>query len=220
MWQTVIFKNYIYQGGVATKLQDGAPPGCRRELTFIWAHWLHPPSGQPSPTLRTQLHPQGMPRQCKNLQKMKSFFTIRRSQQNGDGAWVKQPEPKAAVSTNGCTGTHKQPVTATSHSRSSSGTSSPSTRISAKQKQRVTSPDRRLIDPAIEVSGPTGSDNATLRHLNNPIVTFPTSDRPVSDTVLKEMLLSLKASLQADMTAGINNCQREVQAIGGRADHI
>lgn len=70
------------------------------------------------------------------------------------------------------------------------------------------------------VSGPTGSDNTMQHHLNDPIAAFPTSDRPVSDTVLKEMLLSLKLSLQADMTARINNCQREVQAIGGRVDHI
>lgn len=53
-----------------------------------------------------------------------------------------------------------------------------------------------------------------------PIAAFPTSDRPVSDTVLKEMLLSLKASLHADMTVGINHCQREVQALSSRVDHI
>lgn len=59
-----------------------------------------------------------------------------------------------------------------------------------------------------------------MHNTQDPIAAFPTSDRPVSDTVLKDMLMSLKASLHADMTAGINHCHREVQALGSRVDNV
>lgn len=72
----------------------------------------------------------------------------------------------------------------------------------------------------MEVSRPQNAAETAVHVSQDPIAAFPTSDRPVSDTVLKEMLLSLKASLHADMTAGINHCQREVQALGIRVDHI
>lgn len=39
----------------------------------------------------------------------------------------------------------------------------------------------------------------TPRPSQDPIAEFPTSGQPVSDTVLKDMLLSLRASLQADL---------------------
>lgn len=77
-----------------------------------------------------------------------------------------------------------------------------------------------MADPEMEVSRPQNATDTAVHVSQDPIAAFPTSDRPVSDTVLKEMLLSLKASLHADMTAGINHCQREVQALGSRVDHI
>lgn len=164
-----------------------------------------------------------MPQQRKNPlkpQKMNNFFTVRGPQQNGNGAWRKLPEQQATISANGHSRPHQQLLANMLHSGSSSGTSSPSTRSPAKQKQRIASPDGPLMDPDMEVSGPTNTGTTTLHNLQDPIATFPTSDRLVSDTVLKEMFLSLKASLHANMIAGINHCQGEVRAIGGRVDHI
>lgn len=141
-------------------------------------------------------------------------------QQDGGRAHMKQPENKAAAHPNGYKGTQKTLTNAAPQSVSSSGTSSLSTRSPAKQKQRVNSPDRPLTDPDMEVNGPTGADTIAQCHTNDPIAAFSTLDRPLSVTVLKEILLSLKASLQSDLTAKINNCQREVQAIGSRVDHM
>lgn len=76
------------------------------------------------------------------------------------------------------------------------------------------------MDPDMEVSRPHITEVPATSHTPDPKAAFPTSDRPVSDTVLKDMLVSLKASLHADMTAEINHCQSEVQALGSRIDHI
>lgn len=72
----------------------------------------------------------------------------------------------------------------------------------------------------MEVNRPTNTGSTTQHPENYPIGAYPTSDRPVLDTVLKEMLLFLKASLHSYLTAGINRCQGEVQALGGRVDHM
>lgn len=163
-----------------------------------------------------------MPRHRKNpqnLQKMQDFFKGRELQQNGAGASGRRTEPQAGTN-NGSSGAAKTHQSLHLNSGSSSGTSSPSTRSPAKQKLRIASPDRPLADPEMEVSRPQTAIDTAVRSSQDPIAAFPTSDRPVSDTVLKEMLLSLKASLQADMTAGINKCQREVQVLGSRVDHI
>lgn len=133
---------------------------------------------------------------------------------------MRKTDHRAAVHSNGKPENPSLARKLASHSGSSSGTSSPTTRSQAKQKNRITSPERPLLDPDKEVSGPSDKDSATVQPLQDPIVSFPTAGRPVSDTVLKEKLLSLKASLKTDMTAEIRNCQREVQAVGGRVDHI
>lgn len=72
----------------------------------------------------------------------------------------------------------------------------------------------------MEVSGPQNTNIAQDVHAGDPIADFPTSDGPISDTMLKEMLLSLQSSLQTDMIKRINKCQRLVQAIGHRVNHI
>lgn len=72
----------------------------------------------------------------------------------------------------------------------------------------------------MEVSGPHSNPSHQSSTEGDPIREFPTADRPVSDTLLKEMLLSLRSSLQADMVRGITECQREVQAIGHRVHQV
>lgn len=57
----------------------------------------------------------------------------------------------------------------------------------------------------MEVRGPHNLDTAQAALEGDPIANFPTSDKPISDTMMKEMLLSLRSSLHADMTKSINN---------------
>lgn len=47
-----------------------------------------------------------------------------------------------------------------------------------------------------------------------------TSDKSVSDTTLKDMLISLRTSFHADMMQYISNFKAEVGEMGGRLDHI
>lgn len=72
----------------------------------------------------------------------------------------------------------------------------------------------------MEVSGPQSIRPTTLPAPTDPISAFPTSGQPISDTVLKEMLLSLRVSLHADIVSGVNQCQADVQAMGEKINHI
>lgn len=72
----------------------------------------------------------------------------------------------------------------------------------------------------MEVSGPQRHNTPQEAHLTDTIADFPTANRPISDTMLKEMLLSLRSYLQADMVKGINQYHKEVQALGVRVDQV
>lgn len=58
------------------------------------------------------------------------------------------------------------------------------------------------------------------RELIDPFTAFPTTDKPVSDTMPKDMLASLRSSMHADMIKCINNFKAEVGDLGERVDHI
>lgn len=58
------------------------------------------------------------------------------------------------------------------------------------------------------------------RELVDPINAFPTTNKPVSDTTLKNMLVSLCSSMHADMMQCINNFKAEVGELGGWVDNI
>lgn len=49
---------------------------------------------------------------------------------------------------------------------------------------------------------------------------FPTTIQPISDTTLKDVLVSLRASLHTDMMECVQSFRAEVQELGGRVDHI
>lgn len=44
--------------------------------------------------------------------------------------------------------------------------------------------------------------------------------QPVSDTTLKVMLLSLRASLKPDLLSSITHCKLELQELGDRVGHM
>lgn len=52
------------------------------------------------------------------------------------------------------------------------------------------------------------------------ITSFPTVGQSISDTMLKEALLSLRASLHADIVSGVTQCQVNLLAMGERINHI
>lgn len=58
------------------------------------------------------------------------------------------------------------------------------------------------------------------RELADTINAFPTANRPLSDTTLKDMLISLRSSLHSDMMYCMRNFKAEVGELGGRIDHM
>lgn len=65
-----------------------------------------------------------------------------------------------------------------------------------------------------------GSSQSHTPETSDPIAGFPTSGQPVSDTVLKDMLMSLRSSIHHDMLHTVNKCQAEVHIIGERVNQI
>lgn len=72
--------------------------------------------------------------------------------------------------------------------------------------------------------GPAGSPASDLgedtREMPESIESFPTQNQPVLDTVLKDMLLSLRSTIQTDMATYMHRFNRDIQAVGNRVDHI
>lgn len=58
------------------------------------------------------------------------------------------------------------------------------------------------------------------RELPDSIEFFPSKHQPVMDTVLKDMLLSLRSSLQSDMMNCMHRFSTEIQAVEERVEHI
>lgn len=77
------------------------------------------------------------------------------------------------------------------------------------------------IEPADneEVSGFNSSLDDT-RELQDSINDFPTLNQPVINTTLKDMLVSLRTTLHADMLAITQQFKSEVTAVSNRVTHI
>lgn len=58
------------------------------------------------------------------------------------------------------------------------------------------------------------------RELPDCIEEFPTMNQPVMDTVLKDIFLSLRSTLQADMMSCMQNFNKDIQVVESRVDHI
>lgn len=69
------------------------------------------------------------------------------------------------------------------------------------------------MSPALE----SGEDT---REMPDSIETFPTQNQPVMDTVLKDMLMSLRSTIQTDMASCMSRFTKDIQAIGDRVDHV
>lgn len=54
----------------------------------------------------------------------------------------------------------------------------------------------------------------------SPIAAFPTSNQPVLETTMKEMLISLQSSLHNDISSMFTKFSTEMQSMGKRIYHI
>lgn len=72
----------------------------------------------------------------------------------------------------------------------------------------------------MEAIAPEVSKTNTTSEVLDPIAAFPTTGQPISDTMLKEMMLSLQASLHADLVSSVKVCQVEVQNVGDRINQV
>lgn len=64
------------------------------------------------------------------------------------------------------------------------------------------SPGRHQAEHSMEVSGALSASAALQPPPYDSIASFPTLGQPISNTMLKEMLVSLRASLHADIVSG------------------
>lgn len=71
----------------------------------------------------------------------------------------------------------------------------------------------------MEVSAQTAGPPAPQPH-TDPFASFGTSDLPVSDTMLKRMVTSLKELLQHNMKSCFHRIQAGIQDLGDRVDHV
>lgn len=69
----------------------------------------------------------------------------------------------------------------------------------------------------MEVSAAQASESTSQ---SDPIGAFPTSGQPVSDTMLKDMLLSLRSFLHANMLSCIHQFKAEIQGLGDRVTRV
>lgn len=105
-----------------------------------------------------------------------------------------------------------------SPSHSSSGGSSPGTSpINSPQKsaQKRSSDHRYAGEPEDNCN----SQNST-KDLIEQINEFPTIGQPLSDTVMRDMLVTLRGSLHKDMMLCISQVKSDVSAMGDRVRHI
>lgn len=208
---------------MATGLQDGRLAQELRSPTGD-----NPPASEPTSTIHGSKHchlsakspriKKKMPRHRKTPQqpqKMTSYYASRGPQQNGGGARTDQGSGRNS----GAEASAASSCLTNPPSEQSSGPSTPTTRSPAKSRQQRDSPVRSQADPAMEVSGPSSTTGQSIKG-RDPITDFPTADRPVSDTLMKDMLLSLRSSLQTDLMRGITECQREVQTLGRRVNQV
>lgn len=65
-----------------------------------------------------------------------------------------------------------------------------------------------------------GTDQNSTRQFIECIDDYPTANQPISDTTLKDMLVSLRGSLHRDMISMVIQNRAKVDAIGERVDRV
>ena len=143
------------------------------------------------------------------VQKLSHFFSPASRGLVQDGAGGASP---SSSSGSGSAPTSPNPLPGEAHR--SPEASSPLVRSPAKSKPRL-SPE--CSGGRVDMLQDSLNDT---RELAAPINSFPTADKPLSDTMLKDMLVSLRSSLHADMMECMRGFKADVQELGGRVDHV
>lgn len=109
-------------------------------------------------------------------------------------------------------------------------TSSPKTNIlhSSQQSLHSSSPSGSPAKAKLKLDGggcspalsPVTDSGDDTRELPESINTFPTTNQPVLDTVLKDMLVSLRSTIQADMMNCMHRFSGELSAVEARIEHV
>lgn len=143
------------------------------------------------------------------LKKLPDFFQMkdRGLLQDGAGAMRDPPSPTGSARS-----AFSSPGSQAGSKHSSPGASTPMSRSPAKSKPRLTEDTQQ--------GSMTPDTMEDTRELVDPFTAFPTTGKPVSDTTLKDMLVSLRSSMHTDMMQCVHNFKSELGAIGGRVDHI
>lgn len=167
---------------------------------------------------RGDLHPtslQTMSRKRKENrkpQKLTEFFSQWPYGGRQDGAGSSSSTPHNS---------HSLSAKSASTSRNSGSPTSPQSYPNTPQSASPAKAKFRVGDswcsPAASPSIDSGEDT---RELPYSIEELPTMNQPVTDTVLKDMLLSLQSSLQADMMSCMQKFNKEIQAVKSRVNHI
>ena len=145
-------------------------------------------------------------------QRLMDMFTVPREGGRQDGAdAASTPRPPHQTKS---LGGERSPRTAQ--------TSPPNTHLSTPSPSDSPVKTRMRLDgagcgPAVSPVTDSGDDT---RELPDSIATFPTSNQPVMDTVLRDMLVTLRSSLQADMMNCMHRVSGELREVEGRVEHI
>lgn len=78
--------------------------------------------------------------------------------------------------------------------------------------------DSPSTDPS-EVSHPSINPGSIIAQ-SDAISLFPTTNQPVLDTTLKEMLLSLRSIIQSDMIPLVQQFKQYISSLGNRVEHM
>ena len=145
-------------------------------------------------------------------QRLMDMFTVPRDGGRQDGAdAASTPRPHNQAKNTG--GTRSQHGKQMSPTRNRLFTPSPSD-SPAKVRMKL---DGDGCSPAERPVPDSGDDT---RELPDSIATFPTSNQPVMDTVLRDMLVTLRSSIQADMINCMHKVSGELREVEGRVEHI
>lgn len=72
----------------------------------------------------------------------------------------------------------------------------------------------------IQDVSPAGDTEEDTKDLSDTIDEFPTANQPVMDTVLKDMFMSLRSSLQSDQASYMNKFNNDLQAVKNRVENV
>lgn len=76
------------------------------------------------------------------------------------------------------------------------------------------------MDAAVSPFHDSGDDSRDNTRLPDSIDVFLTNHQPILDTVLKEMLVSLRSSLHLDMVSCVHKFSMDLKSISDRVTHV